>query len=87
MSGLLPLSLSFPGCVRLEGGFGEWVLPAQPGLPCLKILIVGVSAIIHFFPDGMLASDKEPPGKTVRVICKPIASPAGAGQDGLPILL
>lgn len=58
--------------------FQEWVLPsllpAYHGLPCIKILIVGVSAIIHFFPNGMLASDKEPLGKTVCVICQLISS-------------
>lgn len=44
--------------------------PVYRGLPCFKILIVGVSAIIHFFPNGMLASDKEPVGKMAYVIWK-----------------
>ena len=47
--------------------------PLYRGLPCIKILIVGVLAIIHFYPNGMLASDKEPLGKTAYVICKLIS--------------
>lgn len=52
-----------------RGGF----CPLYHGLPCIKILIVGVLAIIHFYPNGMLASDKEPLGKTAYVICKLIS--------------
>lgn len=59
---------------KLSGVGFALSLPAYHGLPCIKILIVGVSAIIHFFPNGMLASDKEPLGKTVCVICQLISS-------------
>lgn len=45
-----------------RGGFC-FSLPAYHGLAHIKILFVGVSAIIHFFPNGMLASDKEPWGR------------------------
>lgn len=38
-------------------------LPAYHRLPCTQILHVGVLAITHSFPNGMLASDKEPWGR------------------------
>lgn len=38
-------------------------LPAYHRLPCTQILHVGVLAITHSFPNGMLVSDKEPWGR------------------------
>lgn len=81
---------SFPGCVQRQKQhiLGKVLLiklsgvgfalspPVYHGLPCFKILIVGVSAIIHFFPNGMLASDKEPVGKMAYVIWKLMSSPS-----------
>lgn len=80
VSRLLPASEA----IHFGGGFtrktvrgGFCPLPAAcRALPCIKILVVGVSAITHFFPDGMLASDKEPLGKTAGVTCELISSPS-----------
>lgn len=60
---------------KLSGVGCACSLPAYHGLPCIKILIAGVLAIIHFFPNGMLAFDKEPLGKA-NVICKLISGPS-----------